>query len=73
MGAIVREIRAMGDRIVGAIREASAEKRAHREAQVDRARDFLHAALDEGMPRTVVLEPPVANDTDAPPGERARE
>ncbi len=57
-GAILRELRVQGDRIVAAIREASAEQRAHREAQVDRARTFLRDALDEGTPRTVVLDHP---------------
>jgi len=69
-GAILRELRAQGDRIVAAIHEASAEQRAHREAQVDRARTFLRDALDEGTPRTVVLDPPPrapANDTGEPP------
>jgi hypothetical protein len=71
-GAIVREVRAAGERIIGAIRQASAEQKAHREVQVNRARDFLRAALDEGTPRTVVLEPPVANDTDEPPESNPR-
>ena len=69
---MVREVRTTGARIIGAIRQASAEQRAHREEQVNRARDFLRAALDEGTPRTVVLDPPAANDTDAPPESNPR-
>jgi hypothetical protein len=61
--AIVRAIREQGDRIIVAIREASAEQNEHREAMADRAGDFLRAALDEGTPRAVVLDPPTANDT----------
>jgi hypothetical protein len=62
-GAIVRAIREHGDRIILAIREASAEQKEHRAEMADRAGDFLRAALDEGTPRTVVLDPPTANDT----------
>ncbi len=65
-GAIVRAIGAAADRIVNAIREASAEGTASREAMIARGGAFLRAALDEGTPRTVVLDPPVANDTRTP-------
>jgi hypothetical protein len=70
VGALVRELRAQGDRIVDAIRETSAEQAASREAMADvmlqRGAGFLRAALDEGTPRTVVLDPPTANDTRDP-------
>jgi|GEM_PF-5733284 len=69
-GAIVRAIEAVGDRILGAIREVSAEQNAGREAMAESmlqsGASFLRAALDEGTPRTVVLDPPVANDTRTP-------
>jgi hypothetical protein len=79
MDALVRELRAQGDRIVDAIREVGAEQTAGREAMADaimvRGAGFLRAALDEATPRTVVLDPPAANDTsgraDEPP-ESAR-
>ena len=70
-GAIVRELREQSDRIIDAIRETSAEQIASREAMADvmlqRGAGFLRAALDEATPRTVVLDPPVANDTSDPP------
>jgi hypothetical protein len=72
VGPIVRAIEAAADRIVGAIREASAEQIKSREAMGERllaqGARFLRAALDDGMPRTVVLDPPAANDAgdDAP-------
>ena len=69
-GAIVRELRAQGDRIVGATHEATAEQNASRGAMAETmlrsGAGFLRAALDEATPRTVVLDPPVANDTRTP-------
>jgi hypothetical protein len=69
--SIVRELRA----IRAAIVEASAEQKAHRDAiakaMVDRVGVFLRAALDDATPRTVRLDPPVANDS-AHPGGRPR-
>ena len=73
---IVRAICEQGDRIITAIREASTEQNASREAMADavlqKGAGFLRAALDEGTPRTVVLDPPVANDT-TPPGGPAND
>lgn len=70
MGAIVRELRELRAHIVDAIRETSTEQNANREAMADvmlqRGAGFLRAALDEGTPRTVVLDPPIANDTREP-------
>ncbi len=74
---IVRAIEAMADRIVAAIQEASREQQEHRADMIDHAGELLRAALDEGAPRTVVLDPPVANDQTAgarpPPGAPANE
>ena len=86
----MRALRAQGDRIIGAIREATADQNTSREAMADtilqRGAAFLRAALDEGLPRTlvtdpggpdrprtVVLDPPVANEGGAaPPSSRRR-
>ncbi|MFT3774412.1 MAG: hypothetical protein QM820_54325 [Minicystis sp.] len=76
MGALVREIREQGDRIVRAIEKASAEQTASREEMgrsvLEQGAALLRAALDEGTGRaavvdqgtgrTVIMEPPVAND-----------
>lgn len=67
VGALVRELRAQSDRIIDAIREVGAEQSASRDAMADaimvKGAGFLRAALDEAAPRTVVLDPPAANDT----------
>ena len=34
---------------------------------IERGAGFLRAALDEATPRTVVLDPPVASDTEEQP------
>jgi hypothetical protein len=70
-GAIVRAIEATGARIIEAIREQGAEHKASREATaatiLEQGYAFLRAALDDATPRTVVLDPPAANDAGEPP------
>ncbi|MFT3773454.1 MAG: hypothetical protein QM820_49390 [Minicystis sp.] len=80
VGALVREIRAQGDRIVTAIQRASDEARSSREemsrSMLEQGAHFLRLALDEAAPRavtfdagsrrTVTIGPPVANDAGAP-------
>jgi hypothetical protein len=46
----------------GSVEAASARQIEHREAMVLLAADLLRRALDEGQGRTVVLDPPQAND-----------
>jgi hypothetical protein len=77
-GGIAQAIEAQGDRIIAAIRESSAEQqrdRAEVSAQlVERVSVFLRDALAEGTGRTVVLDPPAANDTNGDNGgEEPRE
>ena len=70
VGTLVRELRTQSDRIIDAIRETNEKQNASREAMADvmlqRGAGFLRAALEEGTPRTVVLDPPVANDRREP-------
>jgi hypothetical protein len=74
-GAIIREIRALGDRVVTAIQEAGAGQEAGRARAIAQAAEILRATLQEGALRAVVVDPGTGrsvlftgNDTgDAPP------
>jgi hypothetical protein len=62
--AILRELRAIRTAILSASAEQKAHREATAEAMVDRVGVFLRDALDEATPRTVVLDPPSANDNE---------
>jgi hypothetical protein len=57
------------ERLRRSVEAASARQIEHREAMVRLAAEMLRRALDEGQGRTVVLDPPQANDNSRDPEE----